>query len=70
MSNITKVTGYQWGDNGAYIGPYVFDVVGDVPHVPPNTTIVAPPSAMAAGKEAAWDGAAWVVRNKDLGWME
>lgn len=65
---ITHYTGYQWGDDGSYIGTYAFDSVGDTPHLPPRTTLVPPP-ACAPGTEAAWDGADWVVRAEDLGWM-
>ncbi|WP_367846998.1 hypothetical protein [Rhodoferax sp. WC2427] len=68
------VTGYQWGADFSYIGMYQFpDNMDREPvHLPPNTTLQAPPAGLAAGKEAAFDttAGAWVVRDEDLSWMD
>lgn len=71
MSN--TITGYQWGDDGAYIGPYTFPNNADQEaiHLPPRTTLTPPPTDIPAGHEAAInpDHATWIVRLEDLGWM-
>ena len=68
-----NITGYQWGDDGSYIGPYTFPNNGDqeAVHLPPRTTLTPPPADIPAGHEAAMDVAtgAWVIRLEDLGWM-
>lgn len=64
----TFITGYQYGDNLAYIGPYDFPgnqgVGGDV-HLPPRTLLGAPPD-VPEGQEAAFSAAneGWVLRAK------
>jgi len=65
------VTGYQWGDDLSYIGPYEFPIPPTgVPHVPPRTTLTIPPAA-PEGYEAAMDlsSGEWFVRPEDLSWM-
>jgi hypothetical protein len=61
-----KVTGYQWGDDNRFIGVYTFDNNADKEeiHLPPRTTLSAPPDGLAADEEAAWDEhqRAWIVR--------
>lgn len=69
----TMVTGYQYGDDCSYIGVYQFPNNEDqkAVHLPPNTTLIAPPVNIAAGYEAAFnvDTGQWHVRLEDLGWM-
>ena len=68
------LTGYQWGADLSYIGSYQFPANMDqeAVHLPPNTTLQAPPAGLAVGKEAAFDTAtdSWVVRDEDLSWMD
>lgn len=68
------LTGYQWGADMSYIGTYLFPDNLDqaATHLPPNTTLKAPPTGLAAGKEAAFNvlTGAWVVRDEDLSWMD
>ncbi|MBR7777375.1 hypothetical protein [Undibacterium rugosum] len=63
-----RLTGYQWGDDGAYIGPYAFDNNLDKEdvHLPPRTTLTPPPDQLAVDEEAAWDGKLWVVRRLSM----
>lgn len=70
MENI--LTGYQWGEDGSYIGPYSFhnNLDKEEVHLPPNTTLVPPPMVTESFKEAAWDGEKWFVRDELLGWMD
>lgn len=67
---MTMITGYQWGDTGAFIGIYEFpnNLDQNKIHMPPKTTLIEPPSGIASGQEAAWDVAtgAWIVRAEDL----
>jgi hypothetical protein len=58
------VTGYQWGDCGRFIGPYTFESIGDKVHLPPRTTLQAPPENLAVDQEAAWDAerSRWIPR--------
>jgi hypothetical protein len=64
------ITGYQWGDNQSYIGPYSFanNLDKDEIHLPPKTTLKAPPTGLPVDQEAAWDGADWIVRNVAPSW--
>jgi len=61
-----QITGYQWGDCGRYIGPYTFENNRDQErvHLPPRTTLVAPPTGLPVDEEAAWEPARgrWIVR--------
>jgi hypothetical protein len=67
------ITGYQWGDDGSFIGPYAFpnNLDQEAIHLPPCTTLIAPPTDVPAGMEAAWDAFTedWVMREEDLSWM-
>ena len=60
------ITGYQWGDSGAFIGAYSFPNNKDkvAVHMPPRTTMIQPPIA-PAGKEAAYNEQAgeWYLRD-------
>ena len=62
------IIGYQWGDDGTYIGPYTFQNNRDKKdiHLPPRTTLTPPPEQIAVDEEAAWDGEQWVVRRLSL----
>jgi len=57
------ITGYQYGDNMRFSCVYVFpnNLDKDEIHVPPRTTLIAPPSNIAPGKEAMWTGQTWVI---------
>lgn len=61
-----KITGYQWGDDSRFIGIYTFDNNADKEeiHLPPRTTLEAPPVGMAVDEEAAWSERLghWIVR--------
>lgn len=54
-----KLTGYQWGANGLFIGTYEFVSVGEFVHLPPNTTLIAPLDSVK-GKTSMWNGEGWV----------
>ena len=62
------ITGYQYGDNLAYIGLYKFPINpdSDYVHLPPRTLLNAPPTDIPYGQEAAYDEASngWVLRSK------
>ncbi len=66
-----RLTGYQWGDNGIYIGPYEFDNNQDKEevHLPPRTTLIKPPKKLAVDEEAAWNGEKWIVRRLSLAYL-
>ncbi|MEB0137988.1 MULTISPECIES: hypothetical protein [unclassified Undibacterium] len=68
---VTHVTGYQWGDDGGYIGPYQFEKNRDKPeiHLPPRTTLLAPPGDLPVDLEAAWDGSQWICRRLCLSYL-
>jgi hypothetical protein len=54
-----KVKGYQWGDHKQFIGEYEIPAVSEESvHLPPNTTLAAPPTA-PEGKQAFWSGTSW-----------
>jgi hypothetical protein len=60
------VTGYQFGpEKGEFRGEYRFPNNKDkiAVHVPPYTTLVAPPKTVPEGQYPYWDGAKWVLRN-------
>lgn len=60
------ITAYQYGDNKHFIGGYKFPKHKDHDiHLPPNTTLVAPPANIPKGKEARWNGTTWDVVNAD-----
>jgi len=60
------ITGYQYKSNNRYSGVYEFPQHKDQDpiHLPPNTTLVAPP-ALAENQDALWDGTAWSVVDKE-----
>jgi hypothetical protein len=59
-----KVKGYQWGDHKQFIGEYEIPALNEESvHVPPNTTLTAPP-AIPAGKEAVWNDTSWQLQDK------
>ena len=61
---MNKIIGYQWGDKNQFIGEYEIAAYDkEANHMPHNTTFVEPP-AQPEGKEAAWNGTSWVLRNK------
>lgn len=66
------ITGYQWGDDGHYIGVYEFPNNLDKEEIalPPRTTLLAPPVVTEPFKEAAWDGTQWIVRDEVLTWVD
>ncbi len=61
------ITGYQYGDDFRYIGPYQFPDNQDkeAVHWPPRTTMQVPPEVTTAGQAVFFDQAtgAWVVRS-------
>lgn len=65
------IKGYQWGAYGQFIGEYDFPANKDQYdiHMPPNTTLIAPPRDLPVDKEAAWDGEKWIVRNVQFDWL-
>jgi hypothetical protein len=66
MTNL--ITGYQWGDNMHHIGVYMFsnNLDKEEIHMPPNTTLIAPPLNIPAGKDAIWNGNAWDLADEIL----
>ena len=62
-----RLTGYQWGENGNYIGPYSFDnnLDKEAIHLPPRTTLTPPPN-VAIDQEAVWNGKEWQVRRLSM----
>lgn len=67
----TILTGYQYGDDNGFIGEYHFENNRDKDdiHLPPRTTLQAPPRPLPVDQEAAWDGAQWIIRNVALSWL-
>ncbi len=57
------ITGYQYGVGNVFIGPYQFPKNQDQEtlHLPPNTVLINPPD-IPAGKQAVWDGSAWMLQ--------
>ena len=62
----TIVTSYQYGDNKRFTSIYIFpkNLDKDEIHLPPNTTLIAPP-ALTENQDALWDGTAWSVVDKE-----
>lgn len=60
------ITGYQYGDDFRFAGPYKFPDNKDqeAVHLPPATTLKEPPKNLAPGMAAFFDEAtdSWVVR--------
>jgi hypothetical protein len=63
----TMIKGYQYKSNKRYSGIYEFpnNLDKEEIHMPPNTTLVAPPT-IPAGKEALWDGKGWSLVDEEL----
>lgn len=61
------ITGYQYGDDFRFTGPYPFPNNKDQEAVrlPPRTTLQAPPEVTAAGQAVFFDQATgtWVIRS-------
>jgi hypothetical protein len=71
-SNVpTLITGYQYGDNGQFIGEYRFEKNRDKEeiHCPPCTTLQPPPTNLPVDEEAYFDGKQWQVRRLSLSWL-
>ena len=60
------ITGYQYGDTKRFTSAYKFPQHEDQDpiHLPPNTTLIAPP-ALTENQDALWDGTAWSVVDKE-----
>lgn len=59
------ITGYQYGpEKGEFRGEYRFpnNMDKDEIHVPPFTTLVAPPADVPFGKYPCWDGKKWILK--------
>lgn len=60
------ITGYHYGEDGRFVGSYQFPDNKDkkAVHLPPRTTLQAPPEVVLDGHAAFFDAAtdAWVVR--------
>jgi hypothetical protein len=65
------VTGYQYGDDGQFIGEYRFEKNRDKEgiHCPPCTTLQPPPIELPVDEEAYFDGQQWQVRRLALSWL-
>lgn len=65
--NEEMITGYQYGPTGEFRCVYTFPNNKDKEeiHMPPYTTLVAPPDNIPAGKHAFWDeqSSSWEVRD-------
>jgi hypothetical protein len=63
--NEDLITGYQWMANKKFGGIYEFPNNKDKEeiHMPPNTTLIAPPLDIPEGKEIYWTGTEWGFRD-------
>jgi hypothetical protein len=61
------IKGYQYKSNNCYAGEYQFPQHKDQDpiHVPPNTTLIAPPK-IPEGKDALWNGLSWSLVDKEI----
>ena len=61
------ITGYQYKSNKRFGGVYEFPQHKDQEpiHLPPNTTLVAPP-VIPEGKEALWNGDGWILVDEEI----
>ena len=64
MENL--ITGYQYGDNKRFSCVYIFpdNLDKDEIHLPPNTTLIAPPD-LSENQDALWDGTMWYAVDKE-----
>ena len=64
----TILIGYQYNDNGAFIGAYAFEKNGDTEavYLPRNITLLMPPDNVAIDQEVYFDGQQWGLRNLTL----
>lgn len=66
MHNETMLKGYQWSPvDGRFIGEYEFPDNKDrvEVHLPPLTTLTAPPTDVPCGCCVFWREGAWVIEN-------
>lgn len=65
------ITGYQYGDDGQFIGKYRFEKNRDKEeiHCPPCTTLQPPPTDLPVDEEAYFDGQQWQVRRLSMAWL-
>ena len=63
----TMIKGYHYKSNKRFSGDYEFpnNLDKEEIHMPPNTTLVAPP-VIPAGKEALWDGKGWSLVDEEV----
>ena len=63
----TMIKGYQYKSNKRFSGDYEFpnNLDKEEIHMPPNTTLVAPP-VIPVGKEAIWDGTSWSLVDEEV----
>ena len=63
----TMIKGYQYKSNKRFSGEYEFpnNLDKEEIHMPPNTTLVAPP-VIPTGKEALWDGKGWSLVDEEV----
>lgn len=63
----TMIKSYQYKSNKRYSGIYEFpnNLDKEEIHIPPNTTLVAPP-VIPEGKEALWDGKVWGLVDEEV----
>jgi len=63
----TMIKGYQYKSNKRFSGDYEFpnNLDKEEIHMPPNTTLVAPP-VIPVGKEAIWDGKGWSLVDEEV----
>ena len=63
----TTIKGYQYKSNNHFSGIYEFpnNLNKEEIHLPPNTTLVAPPDNIPEGKEAMWYVDKWTLVDAD-----
>jgi hypothetical protein len=62
------LTGYQYNDQGTFIGVYKFEKNMDKEevHMPRGMTLQPPPTTVSVDQEIFFDGQQWVTRNLTL----
>ncbi|TDK65965.1 hypothetical protein [Sapientia aquatica] len=65
------LTGYQYNDEGTYVGPYQFEknMDSDEVYLRKGITLIAPPLDVPVDQEAYFDGAKWATRNLTLSYL-